>query len=372
MANESPKAVDLDEVRTVLAANGQPWVSGTTTMSILTEDERRLRLGVPLPSDTEVKNIVRASAQLASGGMALAATAVGAPASFDARNVGGADYTTPVKDQGSCGSCVAFGTVAAMETTTAFTRGQPAFDPDLSEAHLFYVHGSNDGATCATGWLPSRALTFCQGIGITFENYFPYTPNNSGGATLNGDWPNRLARVSSYRALTGNPAAIKEHISTHGAVTACFVVYQDFFSYTTGVYRHLTGAAAGGHCVSLVGYDDAQGCWIAKNSWSSGWGDGGYFRIAYGECGIETWEVHGIDAVMLRMWTGATKVVGAYHASTPRSGWVYVQNRGWLKVTMGNDSAHELMLTDLVASKTGNRTVDLFENGGTVEISLVY
>ena len=51
---------------------------------------------------------------------------------------------------------------------------------------------------------------------------------------------------------------------------------------------------------------------------------------------------------------------------------MYVENRGWLKVTAANDSAHELMLTDLVASKVGKRPVNLFENGGTVEISHVY
>ncbi len=372
MATPAMKPVDLDEVTTSLASLGNPWVSGATSMTILTESERDIRLGVELPPEPEMNRMIASASALATAKEALAASSVGAPAAFDARNIGGADYTTPVKDQGSCGSCVAFGTVATMETTAALMRGAPNFNPDLSEAHLFYVHGNSDGATCATGWLPSRAFMFCQNIGVTFEDYFPYTPGNSGGATLNADWPNRLARVTSYQALTGNPAAIKDHISTHGAVSACFVVYQDFFSYKTGVYRHVTGGAAGGHCVSLVGYDDARGCWIAKNSWSAGWGDGGWFQIGYGECGIETWEVHGADAVSLRMWTGQTKVVGCYHANSPRSGWVYVQDRGWLKVTPANDSAHELMLTDLVASKVGNRPVNLFENGGTVEISLVY
>jgi len=364
--------VDLDAVRTELASVGNPWVSGDTSMTILTEADRRRRLGVPLPNKAETDRIVGAAAQLAAGRGAIAANAVGAPAAFDSRNVGGADYTTPVKDQGNCGSCVAFGTVATMETTTAFTRGQPSFDPDLSEAHLFYVHGKADGATCDTGWLPSHAYTYCQNIGVTFEEYFPYTPGNTGGATLNPDWPNRLARMTSYQTLTGNPAAIKQHISTHGAVSACFVVYQDFFSYKSGVYHHLTGAQAGGHCVSLVGYDDAQGCWIAKNSWSTGWGDNGFVRIGYGECGIETWEVHGVDAIALRMWTGTVNVIGLYHANAARSGWAYIQNRGWLKVTAANDAAHELMLNDLVAAHIGNRAVNVFENNGTIDVSLVY
>jgi hypothetical protein len=42
--------------------------------------------------------------------------------------------------------------------------------------------------------------------------------------------------------------------------------------------------------VSLVGYDDGAGCWIAKNSWGTGWGAGGYFQIGYGECRIESYQ----------------------------------------------------------------------------------
>ena len=46
--------------------------------------------------------------------------------------------------------------------------------------------------------------------------------------------------------------------------------------------------------------------------------------------------------------------------------------RSWLKVTANNDAAHELMLADLVAAKVANRSVNLFENSGTIDISLVY
>jgi Papain family cysteine protease/Repeat of unknown function (DUF5648) len=80
---------------------------------------------------------------------------------------------------------------------------------------------------------------------------------------------------------------MKVWLSTKGALAACFTVYSDFFAYRSGVYRHVTGGLAGGHCVSIVGYDDAAGCWIAKNSWGAGWGDMGFFRIAYGQCGID-------------------------------------------------------------------------------------
>ena len=38
----------------------------------------------------------------------------------------------------------------------------------------------------------------------------------------------------------------------------------------------------------MIGYDDSKTCWIAKNSWGTGWGESGFFHIAYGECGIDS------------------------------------------------------------------------------------
>jgi hypothetical protein len=72
-----------------------------------------------------------------------------------------------------------------------------------------------------------------------------------------------------------------------------FTVYQDFSSYESGVYQHVSGGARGGHAVTIIGYDntwggEGEGYWICKNSWGSSWGESGYFRIAYGECGLGT------------------------------------------------------------------------------------
>jgi hypothetical protein len=80
----------------------------------------------------------------------------------------------------------------------------------------------------------------------------------------------------------------KNVLAAKGPMVAGMAVFNDFFSYRTGVYRHTTGALAGYHAVSVVGYDDTQQCWICKNSWGPGWGDSGWFRIGYGECGMDT------------------------------------------------------------------------------------
>ena len=52
------------------------------------------------------------------------------------------------------------------------------------------------------------------------------------------------------------------------------------------IYRHASGRLEGYHAIAVVGYSETEQCWICKNSWGTGWGEGGWFRIRYGECGI--------------------------------------------------------------------------------------
>lgn len=65
-----------------------------------------------------------------------------------------------------------------------------------------------------------------------------------------------------------------------------FTVYEDFMSYSGGVYKHTSGAQLGGHAVKIVGWGD--GYWICANSWGPSWGEKGFFNIAFGECGIDS------------------------------------------------------------------------------------
>jgi hypothetical protein len=76
---------------------------------------------------------------------------------------------------------------------------------------------------------------------------------------------------------------LKDVLYAHGPIPTAMEVYDDFFSYTSGVYSYTSGSHAGGHAILLVGYDDAGQYLIAKNSWGSWWGESGYFRIAYSQ-----------------------------------------------------------------------------------------
>jgi C1A family cysteine protease len=362
----TPDRVDTAAIRAALGEQGHPWRAADNPLTEMPEAERLRRLGVPLPSEAEQAAIDDRRAQVQALHRQARAAMVGAPASFDARDVAGNNYVTRVTDQGACGSCVAFGSVAVIETTAAYTRRQPNLELDLSEAHLFFTHGRSVGRNCDNGWLPLPALEMIRDIGVTFEDYFPYTPGNSGGGILNGDWPNRLARVVQVANVTADPNKIKEHISQYGAVTACFKVFGDFFAYRSGVYRHVSGDLKGGHCVALIGYDDAQGCWIAKNSWGPTWGDGGFVRIAYGECDVEAWQCVGATAVRLRAWTGQSHVLGLWSNDAPRNGWAYLENYGWHKVAATSEQIETTMLDQAIAAKTAGRAINAFADNGVI------
>jgi C1A family cysteine protease len=353
--------LDLGTLRSELERAGSPWRMSYTSLTALTEEERLVRLGVPVPEGT-AEQLELGSEAAASA----AAEAIATATAFDLRNVGGANYTTPIKDQGNCGSCVAFGVAATMEGAGRYTHGTPNLPLDLSEAQLFFCYGRAAGATCSTGWLPEPALDKARDSGVTFEDYFPYTDHDQSCA-VNADWPNHMAKVTTWQSLTNNIASMKDYIATYGCITACFIVYQDFFSYGGGVYKHLSGGQAGGHCVSLIGFDDSQGCWIAKNSWGTGWGEGGFFRIAYGQCGIESWHVCGVRGVSLRTWLPNQQILGMWSNEADDNVWAYGSIRGWVKLDGVAVPTAMGMLSEGAASKAGNHQVGMFEDNGSIQ-----
>lgn len=358
-----PEALNLQTLAADLKSAGSPWeMDPTTDMAQMTEVQRRIRLGfTPPPGEMSIEDAAKASeAAPTVTPEIIAAEAIGAPASFDLRDVGGRNYTTPVKNQRNCGSCVAFATVAVLETTARFDRKNPNLDLDLSEAHMFYCHAKEEGRNCSNGWWPDRAFNKAKEKGVTFEEHFPYTAGDQNCA-LTGGWRDALATPTGFRKLDTR-AKMKDWISKHGSITGCFVVYQDFFSYRSGVYRHVSGGSAGGHCVEIIGYNDAQACWICKNSWGPNWGEGGYFRIGYGQCNIETWAgPYGVDAVNLRLWDKNTRVTALWSNNSDRNAYVHLTGVGWRQVARSTTTVQHTMLSQLVAAKAASRRVDALQ-----------
>ncbi len=278
--NHMPKD-EIKVTRTKIQEKDYRWSSGETALSAVPENERIKYLGLSA-DESEMKRmstqLVEDDAHIASLGVAFVY-----PATWDWRNVHGRDWTTPIKDQGACGSCVAFGTLGAVESNLGIFRRKPYLQPNLSEADLFFC---GCGKCCPNGWNFPPALTYVRDKGVPDEACYKYVPSDQECKPCK-DRATRLIKIDRWREIC-NVSQVKEWISKKGPVITGMAVYTDFFSYRGGVYRHVTGKLEGYHAICVVGYDEVNRCWICKNSWGRGWGEAGWFRILYGECGIGT------------------------------------------------------------------------------------
>lgn len=214
------------------------------------------------------------------------------PEKWDWRDVNGVDWTTPVKDQlqDLCGSCWAFGALSALEATTKIWHNDPFKDVDLSEQYLLSCSPGSCG-----GWYLSFALRWIKQNGMITEACFPYHADDTIPCESKcSEYRDYLFGITNYQKVPRDIEQIKTALLTYGPLAASMIVYGDFYpDFNGGVYRHESGELVFGHCVAIVGYndtwgDEGEGYWICKNSWGTNWGEAGWFRIAYGECDIES------------------------------------------------------------------------------------
>ncbi len=68
-------------------------------------------------------------------------------------------------------------------------------------------------------------------------------------------------------------------------------IYEDFYSYKSGIYTHVSGYYQGGHAMKMLGYgytDKDELYWILQNQWGSGWGEKGFINVLAGQIGIDS------------------------------------------------------------------------------------
>nr|ACN43674.1 cathepsin L [Paralichthys olivaceus] len=207
------------------------------------------------------------------------------PQTIDWRQWG---FVTPVKNQGSCGSCWSFSSTGALEGQNFRKTGRLV---SLSEQELVDCSGNYGNYGCNGGWMDNAFRYIVNKGGIHTEDSYPYEGQvgqcraNYGeiGATCTG----------YYDIPSGNEHALKEAVATFGPVSvAIHASDQSFQLYHSGVYNnpYCSGTALD-HAVLIVGYgtEYGQDYWLVKNSWGPAWGDQGYIKMSrnrYNQCGI--------------------------------------------------------------------------------------
>lgn len=228
----------------------------------------------------------------------VAKMAANLPEHWDWRNVDGVNFVSPVRNQASCGSCYSFATMGMLEARVRILTNNtdnPVFSPQQVVSCSEYSQGCDGG-------FPYLIGKYVQDFGIVDESCFPYVAKDSPCGL-----PQNCGRVytAHYHYVGGfyggcSETAMMLELVKNGPMAVAFEVYPDFMNYKEGIYHHTFFAdnfnpfELTNHAVLLVGYGHChktgQKYWIVKNSWGTGWGEDGYFRIRRGsdECGIES------------------------------------------------------------------------------------
>ncbi|KAG8491986.1 hypothetical protein CXB51_015339 [Gossypium anomalum] len=208
------------------------------------------------------------------------------PDSVDWRTKGA---VAPVKDQGSCGSCWAFSTIAAVEGINKIITGDLIVlsEQELVDCDTSYNEGCNGG-------LMDYAFEFIiKNGGIDTEEDYPYTNHNGRCDTYRKNA--KVVSIEAYENVPENDeVALQKAVSNQPVSVAIEAGGRAFQLYQSGIFDGKCGTQLD-HGVTIVGYGTENGkdYWIVRNSWGDNWGEAGYVRMERnvvdtktGKCGI--------------------------------------------------------------------------------------
>jgi C1A family cysteine protease len=242
---------ELKQIQQAIQAKGAQWTAGVNWISQLSREEQRRLCGTILekPDPSQVS-------------LLTLPFIAGLPAKFDWRNNNG-NWITTVTNQLSCGSCWDFSAAAQVEAWWKIYFNQLDSMIDLSEQ---YVLSCSEGS--CEGWNVGDALKFIKNTGVPTENCLPYKADDTIPCTAAClDWQAQAVKIPGWSYITlDEPIVdnIKNAVYQH-PLSASFTVYEDFFSYSSGVCEHVWENVEGGHAFLIVGWNDEEKSWLWKS-----------------------------------------------------------------------------------------------------------
>ena len=207
---------------------------------------------------------------------------------------------SPIKDQGSRGTCVSFASIGLLE-------GYGHIPDDLSEQYAHYKFYEFEGRPQNTDQglrTTNAAIHLARDDGrICLESEWPYIRSQSTinamvadgtygppeTAVKNQEFGIGAYKIITDQGLTGESIKNTRYLEAllykgYNIVIGTYVSWDD--TNNDGVLEPVLDSNGdplrrGGHAMVLVGYNRAEQYFIVKNSWGAGWAHGGYGYLHY-------------------------------------------------------------------------------------------
>lgn len=210
-----------------------------------------------------------------------AATHVPLPSRYDMRPA-----MPPVYDQGELGSCTANAIAAAVQ----YARRRQGFQDDFVPSRLFIYYNERvmEGTVMSdSGAMIRDGIKSVGRHGDCPEDAWGYNTDKFAVRPDSACYANALKyRAVDYWRVPRSMSQMRGCLAAGYPFALGFSVYDSFESEAVARTGEVPmpgmhEALLGGHAVLAVGYDDAKGCFIVRNSWGVNWGADGYFYLPY-------------------------------------------------------------------------------------------
>eukprot|EP00238_Polyblepharides_amylifera_P012279 CAMPEP_0196576208 /NCGR_PEP_ID=MMETSP1081-20130531/5528_1 /TAXON_ID=36882 /ORGANISM="Pyramimonas amylifera, Strain CCMP720" /LENGTH=532 /DNA_ID=CAMNT_0041894757 /DNA_START=236 /DNA_END=1834 /DNA_ORIENTATION=+ len=196
---------------------------------------------------------------------------------------------TKVKDQGSCGSCWSFGTVAAIEGQLFRKTGNLV---RLSEQELMDCSWHFGNKACNGGYDKRSYKYLIQKTGGTLSTDESYGGYLNAAGWCHWEKAEAGAKINGFvNVPTGDMHAFNDALVNIGPLSVGIdATSTSMYYYAGGLYDDPKCGISLDHIVTAVGYITVndQKYTIIKNSWSTHWGMNGYILVSQKDdvCGL--------------------------------------------------------------------------------------
>ena len=200
---------------------------------------------------------------------------------------------SPVRNQGSFGSCTSFATMGLQEyllkKQNRYVQQAPAFN--------WYQSRRQTGSKGIDNGVPTEfAVKMLDAYGSVPESDMPYLSGSQQkddklrlGFLTQQPSSDLTAKAKKNRIVTGYKtvttlSGVKKSLSDGMPVVLAMRVFSSMGNTPkSGLLPMPTNKDTfqGGHAVLAVGYDNEKRVVIVRNSWGTDWADGGYFYMPY-------------------------------------------------------------------------------------------